>query len=355
MRSHSFRRLGLSIAAVTTVLLPTFIAATPNLAGATTAPDPTIHYPFDGNLNDLGGASTLTTMPTCPTVDGNACNATAAFGNDSNGGFWEWTSTANRGGGFRLLSNQSIGSTYTLTMKFSFDMVGPSWRKIIDFRNRVPDTGFYFINGTIRFYNLGVASTQVYPANTVLDLVAVRQSSGGTAGTFTVYARGTDGILTQLISISDPNGESIPFLNGSSQTLLGFFFDDTATSSEATNGGKVYDIKIWENTALTPEQIENSLNPPAPPTGVVVTPGDQQVTVSWDPVADATEYTASVSPGGQSCTVAAPATTCVITGLTNGVSYLVSVAAVGPGGTSTASAAISSVPVIDPVVPTFTG
>ena len=101
----------------------------------------------------------------------------------------------------------------------------------------------------------------------------------------------------------------------------------------------------------------DSLNPPATPGGVVVTPGDQQVTVSWDPVADATEYTASVSPGGQSCTVSAPATSCVITGLTNGVSYLVSVTAVGPGGTSTASAAISSIPVIDPepVAPAFTG
>ncbi len=354
MEKRVLRRLGLTVIAALTLSVSLSAITSPASAAA---PSPTIHYAFDGNFNDLGGASTLTPMPTCPTLDGNACNATAEFGNDADGGYWQWTSTAQRGGGFRMLSNQPIGDTYTMTMKFSFDMVGPSWRKIIDFRDRVPDTGFYFINGTIRFYNLGTASSQVYPANTVLDLVAVRQSTGGLAGTFTVYARGADGILTQLISISDPNGQSIPFVNGSNQTLLGFFFDDTATSSEATNGGKVYDIKFWENTALTPQEIEEALVPPATPTGVVITPGNEQITVSWDAVPDATQYTVSVSPGGASCTVSAPATSCVITGLSNGVSYLVSVTAVGPGGTSTASAAKSGTPApaTDPVTPAFTG
>ena len=326
MISGLLRRLGFSIAATLTMAVSLVAVTSP--ASATVAPAPTIHYAFDGDLTDLGGASSLQLLPTCPTVDANACNATTAFGNDSDGGYWQWTSTAARGGGFRMYSNQPIGTTYTMTMKFSFDTVGPSWKKIIDFRNRVPDTGFYFIAGKIRFYNLGSASTQVYPANSVLDLVAVRQSTGGNAGTFTVYAKGASGALTQLISINDPSGESIPFVTNLNQTLLGFFFDDTATSSEATSGGKVYDIKFWENTALTPQEIEAALVPPAPPSGVVVTPGNQQVTVSWDPVPDATQYTASVSPGGASCTVSAPATSCVITGLSNGVSYSVTVTAV---------------------------
>ena len=355
MASHFLRRLGLVAVTTLTVLGSLLAIASPT--SATGAPPPTIHYAFDGTLTDLGGASTLSLLPTCPTVDANACNATTAFGNDNDGGYWQWTSTAARGGGFRIYSNQPIGDTYTMTMKFSFDMVGPSWRKIIDFRNRVPDTGFYFINGTIRFYNLGSASSQVYQAGTVLDLVAVRQSSGGTAGTFTVYAKGTNGVLTQLISISDPQGQSIPFVTNANQTLLGFFFDDTATAAEATNGGKVYDIKFWENTALTPQEIEAALVPPAPPTGVVITPGNEQITVSWDPVPDATQYTVAVSPGGAGCTVNAPATSCVITGLTNGTSYSVTVTAVGPGGTSTASSAVAGVPAPDPdpVGPTYTG
>lgn len=349
-------RLAIGVTASLTLVVSLVTTTTP--ASATAAPAPTIHYPFDGNLNDLGGASTLSLLPTCPTLDGNACNATAAFGNDSDGGFWQWTSTAARGGGFRLYSNQPIGDTYTMTMKFAFDQVGSSYKKIIDYKNRALDTGFYFRNGKILFYNLGSQSTQVFTAGQVLDLVVVRQSSGGLGGTFTVYVKTAGGTLDQLISISDPQGQSIPtVVNG--QTLLGFFFDDTATSSEATNGGKVYDIKFWENTALTPQEIESALVPPAPPSGVVVTPGNEQITVSWDPVPDATQYTAVVSPGGQSCTVSAPTTSCVITGLSNGVSYSVSVTAVGPGGTSTASAVVTGVPAPDPepdpVAPAFTG
>jgi len=224
-----------------------------------------VHYTFDNSLTDSGGASTLTPMPTCPTLDDDSCNATAEFGNDSNGGYWQWTSTAVNGGGFRILTDQVIGDTYTMSMKFSFNEVGPDYKKIIDFLNRTADTGFYFLDGTIYFYDLGDESVQVYQANEVLDLIAVRQSTGGTAGTFTVYARGTDGVLTQVISIDDPTGESIPFVDFSNKTLLGFFFDDLDNNEEATNGGKVYDIKIWENTALTPEQIAD-LYAPTPPT-----------------------------------------------------------------------------------------
>ncbi len=76
-----------------------------------------------------------------------------------------------------MLSNQPIGTTYTMTMKFSFDMVGPSWRKIIDFRNRVPDTGFYFINGTIRFYNLPTPSSISLPfVNRLAEMPAPSRS-----------------------------------------------------------------------------------------------------------------------------------------------------------------------------------
>ena len=253
------------MAATVAIVLPTVIASTPNVVGAAGAPAPTVHYTFDNSLTDSAGGSTLTPMPTCPTLDGNSCNTTATFGNDSDGGYWQWTSTAANGGGFRVLTDQVVGDTYTMSLKFSFEQVGPRYKKIIDFLDRTEDTGFYFFSGTIYFYDLGDESSQVYSANEVLDLVVVRQSTGGTAGTFTVYARGSDGVLNQVISIVDPDGQSIPFTDGSNDTLLGFFFDDLSTPNEATTGGKVYDIKIWENTALTPQEIAELFPvPPAP-------------------------------------------------------------------------------------------
>ncbi len=108
----------------------------------------------------------------------------------------------------------------------------------------------------------------------VLDLVAVRQSTGGLAGTFTVYAVGADGLLTLLFVADDTDGSSLPVDNGSGGTLLGFFFDDTIVTGEATLSGKVYDLQIWANQALTREQLEEVITPaPAPaPAPVVVTP-----------------------------------------------------------------------------------
>lgn len=90
------------------------------------------------------------------------------------------------------------------------------------------------------------------------------------------------------------------------------------------------------------------LLPPAP-RNVTGTPGDGEVDVDWDQPGETTGitgYTATASPGGQSCTVVGVAvTTCTVTGLTNGTAYTFTVTPTtgdGPGTTSLAS---------DPVIP----
>ncbi|MEU4623987.1 fibronectin type III domain-containing protein [Actinoplanes sp. NPDC023801] len=77
-----------------------------------------------------------------------------------------------------------------------------------------------------------------------------------------------------------------------------------------------------------------------PPSGVTAMAGDQQMTVYWTAPSDLgdgtlTGYTATTSPGGQSCTTTA--TMCTITGLTNGTSYTVAVVAGTTTGPSAAS------------------
>jgi len=99
--------------------------------------------------------------------------------------------------------------------------------------------------------------------------------------------------------------------------------------------------------------------PPSAPRDVVGVPGDREVGLSWTAPADAgsfpiSSYQAVVSPGGQSCLVAAPAVTCTISGLTNGTPYTATVRALngaGWGPYSTASAAFTPQP---PVVPSIT-
>jgi hypothetical protein len=256
-RSTGRRRLAMTLTLVLALLGASWIATGPATAAA---PPPTVHYTFDGNATDQAGGSSLTPVPACP---GNPCNDSTSFGSDGDGGYWAWTSSGLNGGGFRLSTNAEIGTTYTLALKFAFTDTGPSWRKIIDYENQTSDNGFYFFDGLLEFYPFTeVRSPSAYPADTVLDLIAVRQSTGGVSGIFTVYAVGGDGQLTEVFSVDDPSGESLPTSNGAGGTLLGFFFDDNAVSGESTSGGRVYDLRIWSGVALSADEIAGEVLPP---------------------------------------------------------------------------------------------
>ena len=314
------------------------------VAGAQALPTPAVHYTFDTDLLDTHSNSTLTASPACPA---DPCNSASSFGSDADGKYWTWTSTANRGGGFTVLTNSVIGTSYTIALKFSFAQV-TSWRKIIDYENRTTDNGFYYYSSKLQFYNGGSTfnSATTYPANTVLDLVIVRESSNPSnpavlTGTFTVYGVGSDNSLTQLFQYADNVGNSIPHVTGG-KTKLGFFFDDTATSSEATNNGKVYDLRIWSGASLNAQTLGEAVVRPSAVTNVVATPATQSVNVSWSAVPGATSYIATT--GSQSCSVNAPTTTCTINGLTDGASVTVNVQAIGPGGYS--NVASTATPVV---------
>ncbi len=103
-------------------------------------------------------------------------------------------------------------------------------------------------------------------------------------------------------------------------------FGSTTLSSVATDG---YVAKV--------------ISPSAAPGSVTATAGSGQANVSWAvPVysggAAITSYSLTASPGGGTCTATAPATSCTITGLTNGTSYTFTVTATNATGTSPASA-----------------
>jgi LPXTG-motif cell wall-anchored protein len=328
-------------AALLVLVLP--VAAGPETPVVTPAavPSPTIDYQFDGNLTDSAAGSTMTPAPNCTVSGYNPCNSSATFGEDPDGTYWAWQTTSKAGGGLRMTSSAAVGNTYTMALKFSFASVAAGtngYSKIVDYRNRASDDGFYFQNGRLRYYPGTGASAGTYTKDTVLDLVTVRQSTGGSAGTFTVYMVGPDKKLTQLFVYNDTSGSSIPTASGAG-SLFGFFFDDagTANQQEATPAGRVYSVRVWSNQALTPAQLEEAVLPPVAPTNAAADRGDTQATISWDAVDGATVYTATASPGGATCTVDAPATTCDITGLTNGQTYAVTVVASDANGASAPS------------------
>jgi len=217
-----------------------------------------VYYKFEGDLSDSLGGSTLTAFGTGN--DGfNHNNATSGFGTDAgisgDTTYWYWTSTLARGGGFWVDVNSSISSNYSVGVRFAFSQTGPSWKKIIDYKNMSSDTGFYFLSNNLYFYNYGGGSTPI-SNNQIIDVIATRD---GASGKFTAYIV-IDGHYYKELEVDDPANQAYPMVVGG-KTRFGFFFDDIATSAEATSGGKVYSIKIW-NGPITEEEVEEAMDSP---------------------------------------------------------------------------------------------
>jgi Tol biopolymer transport system component len=93
---------------------------------------------------------------------------------------------------------------------------------------------------------------------------------------------------------------------------------------------------------------------PGAPTGVAATGGNASAVVSWEPPlsdgnSSLTGYTVTASPGGQTCSRSSPPLFCLVSGLTNGVSYTFTVTATNAVGTGPPSE--PSAPVVAGSVP----
>ncbi|MFN8079042.1 MAG: fibronectin type III domain-containing protein [Kineosporiaceae bacterium] len=167
--------------------------------------------------------------------------------------------------------------------------------------------------------------------------------SGATIGSASgSYTTGTGGAAVGRKGVQNAGAWSA--WKGPIEEIVVFATTLTATQHRAI---EEYLARKWTAT-ITP-------GTPGTPTAAA---GNAQAGVSWaapswDGGAAITGYTATASPGGQTCTATAPSTSCTITGLTNGTSYTVTVAATNSVGTGTASAASAAVtPAGPPGAPT---
>ncbi len=228
----------------------------------TSSPDLIAEYDFAGNLLDDRHNSTLTAFG-ADNDGNNHNNAASEFATDAGIGgdttYWRWTSTLSRGGGFWIDLDGDLGPSYSVGVRFSFDATGPGWRKIMDYNNMASDEGFYFYNdGKLAFYpyqgeSLGISTIS---NEQIVDVVATRDEA---TGVFTAYMI-VNGSLTKEFEVDDlADGYAIPaVVSGSSR--IGFFFDDNDTSSEASPGGKVYAIKIWDSP-ISQADVQTAMDP----------------------------------------------------------------------------------------------
>ncbi len=219
-------------------------------------------YRFENNLLPLQTGSTLTPWTTAN--DTNHCNATSGFTSPGLNS-WFWTSTGcARGGGFRIDIDADISNGYSIGVRFKFNTIGTAYRKIIDFKNMVPDNGFYFHEGHIMFYpNTSVVGATAYNPNTIYDLVVTRDGSSKQFVAYIVDSSSGTPVVNTEFTITDTANNALPFVTADSKTRLGFFFDDTATGGEATDGGTVYNVRIWRN-ALSASQILDAMSNHSP-------------------------------------------------------------------------------------------
>ena len=112
---------------------------------------------------------------------------------------------------------------------------------------------------------------------------------------------------------------------------------------------------IWAiSSATAPAPAPAPITVPGAPSIGTATAGNAQATVTWTaPALDGgspiTSYTVTAAPGGLSTTVAAPATSATVPGLTNGTAYTLTVTATNVAGSGPASAASNSVTPVAPL------
>jgi uncharacterized repeat protein (TIGR02543 family) len=185
----------------------------------------------------------------------------------------------------------------------------------------------------------GTPTVSVGDGNATITVVA--PTSGGTPTSYTVTA--SPGGATCTV-ISPATSCTIAGLaNGTNYSFSTVANNATGSSSASPSSGTV-----------------SPAGKPGVPTGVTATIGNGSATVSLTPPTNTggpaiISYTMTASPGGATCTVNAPATSCVISPLTNGTAYTFTATAnngVATSDSSTASASFT--PATVPNAPTIT-
>jgi hypothetical protein len=200
----------------------------------------------------------------------------------------------------------------------------------VEWENTPADDTFADITGTVSF---------VDPDNTSLAYTIV----GGTPGTYNVGGIDYD---HQLIGTYGTT--YIVEATGAFRIVA----DDPAVEAVSIPVVEEFSITASDGAAAGTTTISLGIQLPPAPRNVVGTPGNAQVTVTWDQPTETTGitgYVATASPGGQTCsTVGVGSTSCIVMGLTNGTAYTFTVTPTTESGQGTISLPSDAVTPVGP-------
>lgn len=152
-------------------------------------------------------------------------------------------------------------------------------------------------------------------------------------GTSTLIARiGADGAFSWAVALVTDGSQSFgraSYLPDGSIVAVGFFQGNATFGSTAFNGEAMLP-RAWTIGLLTT---------PEAPTGVRVTRGTREITVSWTavPGSRVSGYRVATSPGKRTCEATGAETSCVVKRLTGGKAYRFTVQAINAAAMSIAS------------------
>ncbi|MFM1965996.1 MAG: hypothetical protein RL134_1721 [Actinomycetota bacterium] len=193
--------------------------------------------------------------------------------------------------------------------------------------------------------NAGLAYVTRFMGNTLTVIgratPSASPSSGQAAATVTIaltvphLAPGfvMDDTTVQSVSFGGVPGTGLVAGAGDTWSVTVPAGSGTVPITVSLNGGQTAGAGSFTYVSPTPPPVF----PPSAPLGVTAVSSDSSADISWVPPTSAgsypiSTYQATAAPGGATCLVAAPATSCRITGLTNGVAYTATVRALNGAG-----------------------
>jgi len=204
------------------IILAVCLAITP--CSYVNAQSPLYEYAFNSGLADSSG---------------NNGPALAATGGTVTGGQWRWTAKADFLSLDISTSPASLKDTYTIEMLIKFDaVIGQGYYRLIDFKNRATDYGFYGYNADLYFY-LPPTSSVISNALTANVFSVVRITRNGATKEVRISADGVEKTFT------DTNN----WANFDSNNKMLFLQDN---GSEESTAGTLEYIKIWSTFDAAP-------------------------------------------------------------------------------------------------------